>query len=552
MKIVEMYENTDDITIESYLVKCGVKSEEVDRYLCPDESCFESLNHYKNMEKGWERLKENIHRNIYIVQDCDPDGLFSSVLAYNFLCLITDSKKIDFLYHSKKEHGLTPEIMEQIKLDSFVWIPDAGTNDVEQCKELIENRDCEILITDHHAIEEENPYAIVISNQKEGIENKEGSGTLVTFKFIQYCCNKFGIKDCLNWFDIVAFANIADIMSMVTLENRVFNHIGLNHINNSFLKFLCNKLIKDDITPTTIAWNVIPKINATIRQKGIGMKKALTKALVSGYCYSVFDASLNKFFCEIYDELLICHKNQTSLANMEAKRLLRNIDGDNNIIIAFAEKNPYTGLVANKIQSEKNKPVLLVHEEDGNYVGSCRSPFEVRGMMNETGLFNFCLGHSKACGVSFPAENTNKIISFFNQLDISDAQECKVLCKGDCDNLPSKLFNLNSKYNYLWGVDVPEPKVYFYIECNGQDWEELRGNVIKLRYDNLMFIKFFVSKAQKKQWHIGENIKLGIDIIGKCCYNVWEGRRTKQIKIEEMEAKNFEVESKQRDWSDLF
>ena len=65
--------------------------------------------------------------------------------------------------------------------------------------------------------------------------------------------------------DLVALSNVADVMDMKNLENRYYNFIGFSNIKNSFLSFLINELSKGAVTPTTLAWDVVPKLNAVIR-----------------------------------------------------------------------------------------------------------------------------------------------------------------------------------------------------------------------------------------------------------------------------------------------
>lgn len=60
MKLEILYKPTEEITIESYLQKLGVKEEDVQSYMSPDAQCFESLQHYERMEEGWTIIKKDV------------------------------------------------------------------------------------------------------------------------------------------------------------------------------------------------------------------------------------------------------------------------------------------------------------------------------------------------------------------------------------------------------------------------------------------------------------------------------------------------------------
>jgi single-stranded-DNA-specific exonuclease len=474
-----------------------------------------------------------MEREIYIVQDRDCDGLFSSVLAYKFLHKIDPTCFPTILIHSKRETGLAPEIMAQIKPNSFVWVPDAGSNDVEQCR-MLKEQGCDILITDHHDIEYNNPYAIVINNQFPGIDNPCGSGTLVTYKFIQYVCEQLGVNWYQEWIDIVAFANIADIMELNTIENRVFNYAGLSHIKNEFLQYLCDNFISNgEITPTAIIWNVIPKLNAVIRGDNTTLTIYLTYALLG--LEEDKDAII---FSELKDYLKKAHKEQSSLTKQMADFSMQSIDNFNdNAIICFTEQTPYTGLVANKISSTLNKPVFLVYDDgEGHYKGSCRSPIDVRDLCVKSGLFTYASGHQRAYGICFPYDNLNEIKNYFNGLNLADSQSEEVVGSYAPKAIPTPLFDMAEDYKDLWGKGVPEPTVHCKVKCKGTDWIAMRGNTVKLFQDGVTFIKFFVSNDNKADWKVGENVDLDIDIIGKPCYNEYNDNKYKQVVIEKIEV----------------
>ena len=73
-------------------------------------------------------------------------------------------------------------------------------------------------------------------------------------------------------------------MDIRNLENRTIIRWGLKHINNPFLRVMCEEFISNsETTPTTLAWNVIPKINAVCRCDNDDLKAELLDALAMDY-----------------------------------------------------------------------------------------------------------------------------------------------------------------------------------------------------------------------------------------------------------------------------
>lgn len=66
MQVKEIFQKGEDISLENYLLKCGVK--DVEKYLKPDESMIESFNNYKNGGDE-EVLDFSDYKNHYIIQD---------------------------------------------------------------------------------------------------------------------------------------------------------------------------------------------------------------------------------------------------------------------------------------------------------------------------------------------------------------------------------------------------------------------------------------------------------------------------------------------------
>jgi single-stranded-DNA-specific exonuclease len=95
----------------------------------------------------------------------------------------------------------------------LVIVPDAGSNDYEQHK-ILYDKGMKICILDHHEAPKKSEWAITINNQLSSYPNKQLCGGGIVWQFLRYV-NDFEKKDgyCYEFMDLVALANISDMMS---------------------------------------------------------------------------------------------------------------------------------------------------------------------------------------------------------------------------------------------------------------------------------------------------------------------------------------------------
>ena len=145
--------------IDDYLQKMGIKYPQ--SYVNVTRCHLEEPNRYVNIDMTTHRMKMAIDgkQKVGIIQDCDVDGLCSAVIAYQFLK--SNGVEPIVFFHSGKQHGIN-DLMTEIlneNLDLLI-VPDAGSNDVDACRELRANG-VDAMIADHHEIEKENQFGIV-------------------------------------------------------------------------------------------------------------------------------------------------------------------------------------------------------------------------------------------------------------------------------------------------------------------------------------------------------------------------------------------------------
>lgn len=540
MRVEALFNNKETPTIEEYLKRCGVT---YPNYLNPKADANEPFIEYDNIDDAVELLNKAINQSInynkwiVIVCDSDCDGYCSSAMAKRFLLEMGVQREYIFvLFHDGKQHGLSRDILKQINkgLDAYaqialIWLPDAGTNDVEACGYYTECYNIPILITDHHIADRPNGYGLVVNNQtSDNVQNKNLCGTGVTHKVISAYCKKHNSTFHQNVIDLVALATISDVMDMRSAENRLFVWWGFRHVKTTFIRAMCDEFIMDDFSPTSVAWNIVPKINAVCRSNDQELKQELFNAL----CDDVWDEGL-------FDKLRSCHQKQRNEVDKVYNELLKIHPIGDKVKIFIYHPTPYTGLVANKLSDYYGCPVMVVHESHGVYTGSLRSPCYMKTQLKNTGLMTLCTGHECACGVGWREDDTEELLTKCNQLDFAPAVK-QVTYSTDNVLIGSEIFDLHDNYMEIWGQGIPEPTVHFEgITISGQDIKELGANktTIKFLYGDIEFIMFYVSKEKKELTNVGRNVIMNMEVIGTPSINRFRDKETKQIVIKEMEVK---------------
>ena len=210
--------------IEDLLTAYGV--EDVETYLSPTADLFESPWDYPNMDKAVDRLHKSIlnKEQIAILQDPDGDGVMSAVIAYDFLKNQGLSPIV--LFHTGKQHGITVSDEENIIEQTIncgatlLWVPDAGSGNIKECKKLKE-QGVDVLVTDHHSVERDNPYCILVNHHLGKGLNTQLTGSGVTEKVVWAYCEKYNLEQ-ESYKDLVGFSIVSDVSSLLEVENRLY------------------------------------------------------------------------------------------------------------------------------------------------------------------------------------------------------------------------------------------------------------------------------------------------------------------------------------------
>ena len=368
-----------------------------------------------DMKRAVDRINEAIdnEEKILVYGDYDADGITSTVLLVE--TLISMGANVSSYIPNRFEEGYGPNkeaftkiINSGITLIITVDNGIAGVEEIDLANEL----GCDVIITDHHKIQDTipNAYAIIHPEHPEGdYPFKKLAGVGVAFKLAHALLEIF--PDFL--LDLVAIGTIADMVS-ITDENRIFVKQGLELINEDpriGLKMLLELSGTDTkIDEQTIGFYIAPKLNSIGRMDSA--KLGLTFLMAE-------DPVAAKSLAEQIEQYNIQRKQVTEDI---VKDVISKIENSNkkekNIIMVSGEYHEgVLGIVASNIVEKYQKPVFIMNEKEGILKGSARSIFDFNiyvAMNKISDLFIAFGGHTLAAGFSFDASNFDKIEEFLD------------------------------------------------------------------------------------------------------------------------------------------
>ena len=559
MNVNELFKKDEEITLESYLKKCNIK--DIKEFCSPSGKYLDNCFLYEDIKSAVAEVKYLLNYSnstIVIVQDADLDGICSTVILYQYLSNLNPNWNIRILIHKGKERGLSDEdIMNDIILlhPDLVFVPDAGTNDKIQAEELCK-ADIGLVVIDHHNYDTPIEKGILINNQNPNYKvQRDGSGTLVTHKFLQAMDIEFN----LNWssfcIDLVALSLISDSMNMNNMENRTYYHYGLETIDcvqNEFLRQCMFKFIGDkEYTQRDIAFKIVPKFNSIVRSKDQILKQRLIYAFLG-----------QDNIEEVLDLCAEAHKNQIETVNNIIEANVGKIKEitDNNLIILSCDDMPrsYSGLIAGKVMNMcDNKPTIVGKIIDGEFIGSLRSPIPLQEDLDKNELIEWCHGHAESAGICIKETNIDNIVEYYNGLNLSYSPQIDVLKSYSINDIPNYLFDeFGANMDVIWGKGLEQPKFHITLEYNPIDFTIMGKSktTLKLKQNGIDIMWFFTDKKKKEKLKIGYINEDGdfienpfvdtiykLEIIGTLGINVWNNRTTNQIIVEDFEVKEKKI-----------
>ncbi|WP_079708407.1 single-stranded-DNA-specific exonuclease RecJ [Paraliobacillus ryukyuensis] len=535
--------------VEQLLIKRGIETtEDALAFLQPKLDDLHAPSLLNDIEKAKQRIDQAIDNgeSVLVFGDYDADGVSSTAVLVE--ALRERGAMCDFYIPNRFTEGYGPnevafrEAYEQgfqliITVDTGI----AGFAPAQLAKEL----GIDLIITDHHEVQEQLPdaYAIVHPKCSPNYPFKELAGVGVAFKLAHYLLGYFP-KQLL---DLVVIGTIADLVPL-TSENRILAYHGLQAISNSkrpgivALKKIAG--IQDTVSEEDIGFLIGPRLNAVGR-------------LQSAY------PAIELLLTEDPEEAAYI-ANEINEINQERQKIVAKITEE---AIKQVESNPLQqqhfivvaqegwnegvlGIVASKLVRTYQRPaiVLTLQPEKQRAKGSARSipAFDMfENGMEIQDLFQQFGGHAQAAGMTLPIENVDKIRERFNQLaqqkltpeDYQEQLEIEAIISSD--DIDMKLINTLTQ---LAPFGMANPKPLFQIKGKPAEVRQIgsKQNHLKLALQGERQV------VQAIGFGIGELFhyitpQATIDLVGYLQINEWNGKKNPQIMLQDLAIKEWQL-----------
>lgn len=586
----KLYENANNNT--SNVLKEVLKNRGIDdhyTYMNLDESVVIPYQKLDNIENavGLFMNHFNAKNKIGILVDEDPDGFCSASMMYLYIKRMDEDYPVEYILHTRaKAHGLSDDVTipSDVKL---LIIPDAGTNDTEQC-ETLSKSGVDIIILDHHEKEEDNTYALIVNNQmSDNYGNKSLCGAGVVYRFLQALDEENWNEFADDYLDLCALANISDVMDMRSYETRYLTDLGLLNIKNKCFSALMSAQdysMNGKVNIHNVQWYITPILNGCIRIGSQEEKELLFRAFIEQDEFFEYkkratkDKPAETIQESIYDRAARLCKNAKSRQDKSKEKsveqiaeIAQSLPFDDKVVMIDTSDvldSGLTGVVAIKIAEMFNKPCILLNKfldkKTGKvtYGGSARnvnhSPIDsFKDIVNSTNVFNFGKGHANAFGVNLDVDRVDEAINAMNDIlrDVEYDSTYRVDFILDVEDVSIKLITDLARFEDIICQGIEEPMLAIENINLTKDCFEIFGkneDTVCFMIDEIKYIQFKCKEGNplyeflQDAWD--ENDSVTFNLVGKPSINEYNGVRTPQIIIEDVVVISESSNSEDEDW----
>lgn len=408
----------------------------------------------KDFDEVIQRLKKAMDQKekVVIYGDYDVDGLTSTAILVLALKRLGLNPGFFIPSRYKEGYGLNEERVRQFKEKGYSLIitVDNGISAFSAI-DLARSLGMEVVVIDHHEIQDTLPNTPYIFHQAK-------SG------FISYNCSAaslafFVSHTLLKEFDpyFATLAGIAVFSDVMPLEG---NNLELAKLSLAFLKEKkypnLVSLMNGEISYASLSFNLIPALNSPGR---IGMD-SLSTINACRFLLSPEEGTKKYAF-----QFLQMNAKRRDIVKHMTFEENKKLESEHAGVYVATSYSGLSGLFANRLMQEKNKPILVFATLESNpeyYCGSLRLPEGYSSLtFMKNGKFVAGGGHERAAGITIKKEDFYQVaVSFCSEME-KQSLEKKMTSQ---NKIPLDLEDLNREnYGILeqfmpFGEGFKEPK----------------------------------------------------------------------------------------------
>ncbi len=515
-----------------------------------EESPFDIID----MEKAVNRIKRAINdfERIAVYGDYDADGVTATAILYSYL----ETVGADVMFYIPKREGegygmnsSAIDFLHEQDVKLIVTV-DNGISSIDET-EHANSLGIDVIITDHHIPHDilPNAFAVVDPHRKDcASKYKAFCGAGIALKMVMALEWEDGDPEYAfsNYVDLAALGTIADVVSLKG-ENRVIVKQGLEMLCESErlgIRALLDKIELNNINSQSVAYNIVPRINASGR---MGDADRAVRLLCTE------DSEEAVLFAE---DIFNDNEDRKNIENEIEKSAIEAIESDDKIkysrvIIVSGDDwhRGVIGIVASKLCEKYSKPVIVISfDSDGNGAGSGRSysGFSLFDCISacSSKLIRFG-GHTVAAGLSIEKAN---LADFIAEVDEYTKREYNLMPAKkldlDCKLVPSALnVKIIEQLKDLepFGTDNQQPTFGLFNMTLNAITPVGGGNHLRLSFvrDKITVncMKFFCT-AESFPYSVGTNLDLAVTLNE----NQFKGVLNLSIIIKEMKPSNVDID----------
>jgi len=531
--------------------------EEIDEFLNPDFS--QDLHDpflFTKMKEVCERIMRALKNKEKVVVYCDydADGVTSGSIVYSTIKEIAE--KLDcpdenigfYIPHRDAEgYGLNQKAIELLAKEgnNLLISTDCGISNFDEIAWLRE-REIDVIVVDHHQIPDKLPNALIIHTSAPGeiYPFKPLSAAGVSYKVasgIIQTARDEGIdlpEGHEKWLlDLVAIATVTDMMPLLG-ENRTLEKYGLVVLNKT-RRIGLKKLIDRIGTPLgkinahSIGFQIGPRLNAASRMDH------------ANQAFYLLNSKDPREADELANQLDNLNRDRQASTEVIFNQTLDIIGEVKDQKILFAKNKDWSqgivGLVAGRISDRYYRPVILVGQDSGKWIGSGRSipEFDITAVLHnvEKYLARFG-GHAGACGFDLKNEKdyekVAKKITAVAEKELADVELTpSINIEGELGLDKASFKIAKNIFEFApFGINNPQP-IFIDRDLTVVSFEAMGGDLthlkimVKTREGNVKKLVGFRIADRIQELKIGTKMELVYEL----GINEWNGNQELQFKI---------------------